>query len=140
MKGSKVDATNLRRDDCCELGKWIYGGGGRRWGQVPVFSELVRHHKAFHAEAGKVADLLNQGQASRAQSQLESGTPFMRAGQMVGNALRQLRGIVQGTGTPQLVHDVQAAPTRGPRPAPAAPKRLPAAATAGGGSDEWTSF
>lgn len=94
MKGSKVDATNLRRDDCCELGKWIYDGGGRRWGQVPVFSELVRYHKSFHEEAGKVADLLNQGQASRAQSQLESGTPFMMAGQMVGG-LQQLRALVQ---------------------------------------------
>ncbi|WP_440111445.1 methyl-accepting chemotaxis protein [Acidovorax sp. BL-A-41-H1] len=140
LKGGKVDATNLRRDDCCELGTWIYGGGGRKWGRVPAFSELVRHHKSFHEEAGKVADLLNQGQASRAQAQLETGTPFMKSGQMVGSSLRQLRGIVQAGGATPMVHDVQAAPTPVRRAATAAPKTLPVTAGAGSNNDDWTSF
>jgi aerotaxis receptor len=39
-KDKKLDADTLRRDDCCALGKWVYGPGGQRWGQLPVFREL----------------------------------------------------------------------------------------------------
>lgn len=146
IKNKKMDADTLRRDDCCALGKWIYGGGGKRWGHTPLFKDLVQHHKTFHTEAGKVADAINQGQTQRAQQMMDSGTPFVEAGHQVTMSLRQLRSETEGgpRPTPRTASapPASAAP-RGGR-AGSAPAALPPArssATAGGGgADEWETF
>jgi len=93
LKGKEVDSATLRRDDCCMLGQWIYGPGGQRWGREPTFTELVGHHKAFHMEAGKVADLINAGQTAEAEQHMGPGTPFVQAGHNVTQTIRVLRGV-----------------------------------------------
>ena len=158
-KDKKLDADTLRRDDCCALGKWVYGGGGKRWGHVPVFMELVQHHKHFHQEAAKVADAINQGQKQRAEAMMESGTPFVEAGHHVTQAVRTLRAMVDGGQAtaasnsaasapapvaPRKVAPKMAAPQASsatPSAAPASPPaRAPALATAAASSDEWETF
>ncbi|MBY0464616.1 MAG: PAS domain-containing protein, partial [Burkholderiales bacterium] len=74
LKNKKLDADTIRRDDCCALGKWIYGGGGKRWGREPLFVELVKHHKTFHQEAGKVADAINASNMAQAAKMMENQT------------------------------------------------------------------
>ena len=93
LKGKKLDADTIRRDDCCALGKWVYGGGGKRWGGQPLFTELVKQHKSFHQEAGKVADAINSGALEKAQQMIESGTVFVEAGHRVTHTIRQLRAL-----------------------------------------------
>lgn len=93
LKGTPLDASTLTRDDCCALGQWIYGAGGRRWGHEPVFNDLLGHHKRFHTEAGKVADLINSGHLSEAEQQMGPGTPFVNAGHDVTQTIRQLRAV-----------------------------------------------
>ena len=122
LRGTKVDAPNIRRDDCCALGQWLYGGGGRRWGHAPVFVRLVEVHKTFHIEAAKVAEVVNQGQLERAGQMLEAGTPFIEAGKTVTQAIHALRAHVKGGA---LAH------------ATPAPPRLPSAAAA---KEEWSTF
>ncbi|HEX5784050.1 MAG TPA: methyl-accepting chemotaxis protein, partial [Burkholderiaceae bacterium] len=100
LKNKKLDADTLRRDDCCALGKWLHGGGGRRWGHVPDFKALLQHHKAFHHEAGKVADAINQGALDRAKAMMESGTPFVQAGHHVTHTIRALRALAEHHDTP----------------------------------------
>ncbi len=100
LKGKKLDADTLRRDDCCTLGKWIYGGGGKRWGQQPLFTELVKQHKAFHQEAGRVADAINSGALDKAQKMMEGGTAFVEAGHQVTQTVRQLRAVSQHSPAP----------------------------------------
>ncbi|HRK40200.1 MAG TPA: methyl-accepting chemotaxis protein [Burkholderiaceae bacterium] len=115
LKNKKLEADTIRRDDCCALGKWVYGPGGKRWGTVPVFKDLVKHHKAFHAEAGKVADAINQGNPQRAEQMMESGTPFVEAGHSVTQSIRTLRDMVEGgkvAGTPPAAHAAPSNPTR----------------------------
>jgi hypothetical protein len=77
------------------LGQWIYGAGGRRWGHEPVFNDLVEHHKRFHTEAGKVAELINSGHLSEAEHQMGPGTPFVDAGHNVTQTIRQLRAVTE---------------------------------------------
>lgn len=117
LKNKKMDADTIRRDDCCELGKWVYGPGGKRWGTVPVFKDLIKHHKVFHSEAGKVADAINQGQSKRAEQMMESGTPFVEAGHNVTQSIRVLRDMVN-SGQVGTTH-----PTA--RPTQAQPKASP---------------
>lgn len=95
LKGTPLDASTLKRDDCCALGQWIYGAGGTRWGHEPVFTDLVGHHKRFHTEAGKVAELINSGHLSEAEHQMGPSTPFVNAGHNVTQTIRQLRAVTE---------------------------------------------
>ena len=67
-----VDADTLRRDDCCDIGEWIQGAGGQRYGRAPGFSELIKQHRALHQEAGKAADAVNQKRYDEARALLEA--------------------------------------------------------------------
>jgi methyl-accepting chemotaxis protein len=73
-----VDAATLARDDCCALGKWIYGDGQRLAGRE-TFSELIARHKHFHQVAGGVAEKINHRQYREAEEALAPGTPFSAA-------------------------------------------------------------
>ncbi len=76
--GEHVDVETLSRDDCCALGKWIYGDG-QRLGKRMSFTELVEKHARFHRVAGQVGELINKGQYDKAEDALASGTAFSTA-------------------------------------------------------------
>jgi methyl-accepting chemotaxis protein len=76
---AKVDSVTLSRDDCCALGKWIYGEGSQRLGGRASFSELIERHKRFHAVAGSVGEQINQRRYREAEDALAPGTPFAEA-------------------------------------------------------------
>lgn len=73
-----VDVATLCRDDCCALGKWIYGDG-QRLASRPSFSQLVDKHKRFHQVAGQVGELVNRRSYREATDALAPGTPFSNA-------------------------------------------------------------
>ena len=75
---STVDAATLSRDDCCALGKWIYGDGQRLAGRS-TFTELIERHQHFHRVAGGVAEQINRRQYREAEEALAPGTPFSQA-------------------------------------------------------------
>lgn len=74
----KVDAATLSRDNCCALGKWIYGDG-QRLSARPAFTQLVERHRHFHSVAGSVGELINQRRYRDAEDSLAPGTPFSSA-------------------------------------------------------------
>ncbi len=74
----KVDTATLSRDDCCALGRWIYGDG-QRLAARPTFTELIERHRHFHAVAGQVGELVNRRSYGEALASLAPGTPFARA-------------------------------------------------------------
>ena len=120
LKNKKLDADTIRRDDCCALGKWIYGGGGKRWGREPLFTELVKHHKTFHQEAGKVADAINASNMAQAAKMMENQTPFVESGHNVTHTIRQLRAMTSGAAPAQSRQGTtSAAPPRNAKPAAA---------------------
>ena len=73
-----VDVATLSRDDCCALGKWIYGDGQRLGGRE-TFTQLVQRHQRFHRVAGGVAEKINRRQYREAEDDLAPGTPFAQA-------------------------------------------------------------
>ena len=90
LKGETLDADSLSRDDCCALGKMVYGPEGQRWGDSPVFVDLVEKHRVFHQRAGSIAQAINSGQGEKAARMLETGTPFSEATHSVIGALHKL--------------------------------------------------
>jgi len=149
LKGKQTDAKTLSRDDCCVLGKWIYGPGGAKWGKQPLFTDLVQAHKRFHTEAGKVAETINKGQLKEAQALMESGKPFIDAGHQVTVAIRAIRASVEpaartATTQPQAKRAPLVPPnarpgksTSAPAPAPAASPKL---ALPHGNDEDWETF
>ena len=140
----KVDVDTLRRDDCCKLGQWLHGPAKGRWGTVPAFSALVQQHRAFHQEAGKVGDLINQQHFEQAQRTLEPGAPFHQAGQQTMLLLHELQQHVQGGGPASAPKAAAAAPV-----APRSAARTPAPAARAGAQPvrvepsaqgDWTTF
>jgi methyl-accepting chemotaxis protein len=74
----KLDADTLSRDDCCPLGKWIYGDG-QRLSSRTSFTDLVERHRQFHRVAGDVAKLVNQRSYRAAEEALAPHTAFADA-------------------------------------------------------------
>jgi methyl-accepting chemotaxis protein len=89
---SRVDTATLSRDDCCALGKWIYGDG-QRLAERPTFSALVGRHAHFHRVAGQVGELINQRRMREAEDALAPGTAFAQATSEVVSALSSAKRL-----------------------------------------------
>jgi methyl-accepting chemotaxis protein len=88
----KLDAAAIGRDDVCELGKWLHGAG-KVHASKPAFADVVAKHKAFHAEAGKIAVLINGGKFAEADAALNASA-YVNASTATVAALRQLKKSV----------------------------------------------
>jgi methyl-accepting chemotaxis protein len=77
-KGEQIDVKSLERDDCCALGKWIYGDGQRLSGRSS-FVTLIDKHARFHRVAGQVGELINKGEYLRAEQALGHNSAFSKA-------------------------------------------------------------
>lgn len=76
--GAKVDVATLSRDDCCALGKWIYGEG-QRLRERASFTALVNNHAHFHQVAGQIGQLINDGRYTQAEDALAPNSAFTTA-------------------------------------------------------------
>lgn len=86
-----LDANALRSDRLCPAGCWLHGDGARRWAGNHAFLNLLETHRAFHQQAGGIADLIGQGQLAEAQRALRNGTPFAQTLGDLTAALRRMR-------------------------------------------------
>ena len=81
-------------DDCCDLGKWLYGAGSKRLGQYPAFSVLIARHKYFHVQASSVVALV-QAQHQEDAMKIMDGT-YAYASKHVIFLLKELkRGLMR---------------------------------------------
>lgn len=87
-----LQVDNFRRDDCCDIGEWIVGPGGQRYGHTPAFSEMVKQHRVMHQELGKAADAVNQKRMAEAEAMLESGQSVHHASRAMLAALKAVLG------------------------------------------------
>jgi hypothetical protein len=55
-----LDPAKVARDDLCELGKWIHGGGARNAGLL-AFGVLNAKHTDFHIAAADVVRRADRG-------------------------------------------------------------------------------
>lgn len=86
-----LDAATIAKDNCCDLGKWLYSDGKTSLAQFPAYANCVAKHKAFHQEAGKVAAAINARNYKVAEQMIDSGSAFMDASKSVAVALVNLR-------------------------------------------------
>ncbi len=90
-KQEQMDAGTIAKDNCCQLGQWLYGEGKSTQGTRPEYRQAIEAHRAFHAAAGKVALLINARKYSAAESAIENGTAYAQISAKVGMALIALK-------------------------------------------------
>jgi methyl-accepting chemotaxis protein len=85
-----LDASTIAKDNCCDLGKWLYGEAKSKYAALPSYQACVKKHAAFHVEASKVACVINSKKYDDAQAMLGIGSGFSSASGAIGNALDAL--------------------------------------------------
>ncbi len=86
-----MDAATISKDNACELGKWLHGEAKAKFGKNDAFAECVSKHAAFHVEAGRVAQSINQKKFAEAEAMLNPGTSYANASSAVGLAIMRLK-------------------------------------------------
>lgn len=89
-----LDVETIKRDDCCDLGKWVYSSGRTHYGHFPEFQTLLEKHKEFHAITGIVAGIVNDNHAETAKSMLGGSSQFSYASMEVIVAINALKKLL----------------------------------------------
>ena len=89
-----LDVATLKRDDCCDLGRWLHSGASARYGSRPAFVGLLKRHREFHDVVGIVAAAINGGEYLDAKSMLVAHSQFAYASIDVCVAIMKLRFAV----------------------------------------------
>jgi len=89
-----LDIERISADDCCTLGKWLYGEAKAKYSQHDAYKVIVRKHASFHKEAGKIAQLVNSKEFSKAESMLSGGSDYSISSSLVEGAIISFSKIV----------------------------------------------
>ncbi len=95
-KAEPLDVATISKDNCCEVGKWLHGEAKTLYGHLGNYAKCLSAHAAFHAEAGKVAAMINSQRKDEAERMLASGTPYHEASKKVGVAIIELKNAIGG--------------------------------------------
>jgi hypothetical protein len=93
-------ATDMARDDACDLGQWM-SGAGVEYASLASFRDAKKLHAAFHLRAAEVVSAAEKGDKRQAEAMLRPEGPFGLASDAVVLALRKLRSEVQNAGSPR---------------------------------------
>ncbi len=85
----KLQVEMVSRDDRCQLGQWIHGPGGERFGHLREFQEMKMEHARFHLSAGDVLACCLAGDKEGARDKLRAGD-YTRASERVKLHLARL--------------------------------------------------
>lgn len=91
INNEKLDATSIAKDNCCELGKWLYSDGKIQFEMLSGFAACVTKHAVFHAEAAKVAERINTRHYQEAHAMLRAGTAYSTASNKLQASLLSLQ-------------------------------------------------
>jgi len=78
-KNERMNVAEISADNCCKFGKWLHAEAKNRLGQIRGYQECVEAHAAFHFEAGKIAQCVNDGRIEEANQMLGYDTPYAKA-------------------------------------------------------------
>lgn len=90
-KQEQMDVSTIEKDNCCELGKWLYGEGKTQCSSLGSYATVLGKHAAFHVEAGKVAATINAKKYTEAEAMLGGSSAFTVVSGEVGVAIMRLK-------------------------------------------------
>ncbi len=90
-KQDQMDVATIGKDNCCDLGKWLYGEGKTQCGSLGSYPTVISKHAAFHVEAAKIATAINEKNYTEAEAMLGTHSPFSTVSGEVGIAIMRLK-------------------------------------------------
>ncbi|GBD23938.1 hypothetical protein HRbin29_01611 [bacterium HR29] len=87
---SEWTVDQVKVDDQCVLGKWIYGDAVVRFPGDSLVREIRELHREFHQEAAKVLSLALMGRKAEAERLMEQGSAYARISGSLVRALQKL--------------------------------------------------
>lgn len=78
-KQEQMNVAEIASDRCCKFGEWLLAEAGPKFGQLRSYQHCIEVHAAFHVEAAKVAQRINEGQVNEANHMLGYDTPYTKA-------------------------------------------------------------
>lgn len=91
LNKATMDAETISKADCCELGKWLHGEARLKYNNLASYPACVVKHAAFHAEASKVAKVINEKNYIKAEIMVGADSAFAAASLDVCIAIMQLK-------------------------------------------------
>jgi methyl-accepting chemotaxis protein len=74
-----LDVATIASDCHCEFGIWLHGDALANFGQHARYATCVAHHAAFHLEAGKIAEKVNQREFLAVEGMMSRHSPYSQA-------------------------------------------------------------
>lgn len=89
-----LKADQIKVDNTCELGKWIYGEG-LKYKDLPEYQSLVKDHAKFHKAAADVVIKADSGKDVKEDTALGAKSDFSNASTAVVTAIMSMRSKVK---------------------------------------------
>ncbi len=87
---TSLPVETLKVDDACDFGKWLKSVAPQMAGD-PDYARIKDMHRAFHAEAGRLAEMIRDGQAKAALAEMDSTGQFTRRSKDLTEAMTNWR-------------------------------------------------
>lgn len=89
-KQQSLDVASISKDTCCALGKWLYVDTSQLYSRLDAYWACRDAHAAFHLEAAKVAQAINEKIYYESEKMLAVGTDYSEASIALGLAITRL--------------------------------------------------
>jgi methyl-accepting chemotaxis protein len=89
-----LKAADIKGDNRCALGQWIYGEG-MAFAKDPLFAEMKQAHTQFHTAAAEIVHKADAKQDVTEEIALGAESSFGRASTAVVRSLMKLKFIVR---------------------------------------------
>lgn len=87
---ASLPVETLRVEDACDFGKWLKQVAPQMAGD-PDYAKIREMHRLFHADAGRLAAMIRDGQGEQAMGELEDGGRFARQSKALTEAMADWR-------------------------------------------------
>ena len=67
-----IDPEHIASDRQCDLGRWYFGVGKKKFGHLPEMQAIEEPHRELHAKVKEVVDLKQAGDLDRAHQELQT--------------------------------------------------------------------
>ena len=87
-----MQPDDIRSENQCAIGQWIYSADGMQQWRLPEFRLLVETHRKFHEAAYQTALMVETGRSAEAEISIEQGT-FEMASRALTQSLIDMKAI-----------------------------------------------
>ena len=89
-----LDVSTISAADRCDLGEWLHGEAQAKYSTRNAYLDCLAKHTRLHRVAGRLAQMINEGDYAQAETMLHDGSAYTEASIELGTAITSLRAEV----------------------------------------------